>query len=72
MRAQGLCGRPKARYRVRTTDSNHAHPIAPNRLATEPKATGPNQIWVQRHAGSRVKKNFVDESNNCLNYLFET
>ncbi len=47
MRAQGLCGRQKARYRVRTTDSNHACPIAPNRLATEPKATGPNQIWVQ-------------------------
>lgn len=47
MRAQGLCGRQKARYRVRTTDSNHAHPIAPNRLAAAPKATGPNQIWVQ-------------------------
>lgn len=47
MRAQGLCGRQKARYRVRTTDSNHAHPIAPNHLATRPKATGPNQIWVQ-------------------------
>jgi transposase InsO family protein len=47
MRAQGLCGHQKARYRVRTTDSNHAHPIAPNRLATEPKDTDPNQIWVQ-------------------------
>ena len=49
----GLCGRGdfaaarrEARYRVRTTDSNHALPIAPNRLAAV-KATGPNQIWVQ-------------------------
>jgi putative transposase len=47
MRAQGLCGRQKVRYRVRTTDSNHDHPIAPNRLAQRPQATAPNQIWVQ-------------------------
>jgi transposase InsO family protein len=46
MKAQGLCGRQKGRYRVRTTDSNHDHPIAPNRLAEAPKATAPNQIWV--------------------------
>jgi hypothetical protein len=38
MRETGLCGRQKGRYRVRTTDSNHAEPIAPNRLATAPKA----------------------------------
>jgi putative transposase len=47
MRAQGLSGRQKAPYRVRTTDSHHDCPIAPNRLAAVPKATGPNQIWVQ-------------------------
>jgi transposase InsO family protein len=46
MHETGLCGRQKGRYRVRTTDSNHAEPIAPNRLATAPKATAPNQIWV--------------------------
>ena len=46
MRAAGLCGRQQGRYRVRPTDSNHDHPIAPNRLATAPKATAPNQIWV--------------------------
>src|ERR1035438_4364371 len=39
-------GRQKGRYRVRTTDSNHDEPIASNRLATAPKATAPNQIWV--------------------------
>jgi transposase InsO family protein len=26
--------------------SNHDEPIAPNRLASAPKATAPNQIWV--------------------------
>ena len=46
MHEQGLCGRQKGRYRVHTTDSNHYEPIAPNRLATAPKATAPNQIWV--------------------------
>ena len=46
MQADGLCGRQRRRYRVRTTDSNHNHPIAPNRLAEAPEATAPNQIWV--------------------------
>ena len=46
MKTKGLCGRQKGRYRVRTTDSNHDHPIAPNRLAQAPRATAPNQIWV--------------------------
>ncbi len=46
MREQGLCGRQKKRYRVLTTDSNHDEPIAPNRLAQIPRASGPNQVWV--------------------------
>ena len=46
MKAQGLCGRQKGRYRVQTTDSNHDQPIAPNRLAQAPPATAPNQLWV--------------------------
>jgi putative transposase len=46
MKEEGLCGRQKGRYRIQTTDSNHAEPIAPNRLAQAPKATAPNQIWV--------------------------
>ena len=46
MRAAGLCGRQKGRYRVQTTDSHHDHPIAPNHLAEAPPATAPNQIWV--------------------------
>jgi putative transposase len=39
MRQEELCGRSKRRFRVRTTDSNHDHPIALNRLAE-----GPHQI----------------------------
>lgn len=46
MQEEGLCGRPKARYRVRTTDSHHDEPIAPNRLASAPAPTAPNQVWV--------------------------
>jgi putative transposase len=46
MKQTGLCGRQKGRYRVQTTDSNHDHPIAPNRLAEAPKAAAPNQLWV--------------------------
>lgn len=46
MKEQGLYGRQQASYRVQTTDSNHAQPIAPNRLLEAPKATAPNQLWV--------------------------
>jgi transposase InsO family protein len=46
MRLGGLVGRQKRRYRVRTTDSHHDQPIAPNRLAQAPAATAPNQLWV--------------------------
>lgn len=46
MKEEGLCARQKGRYRVRTTDSNHQEPIAPNRLAHAPRPTAPNQIWV--------------------------
>ena len=46
MRQERLCGRAKGRFRVRTTDSNHDQPIAPNRLAQLPAPHAPNQIWV--------------------------
>jgi len=46
MRKEGLFGRQKRRYRLRTTDSNHDQPIAPNRLAQLPRASRPNQIWA--------------------------
>ena len=46
MKGRGICGRQKGRYRVQTTDSDHDHPIAPNRLAEAPQATASNPIWV--------------------------
>lgn len=46
MREEGLCGRPKRRFRVCTTDSNHDQPIAPNRLAEAPPPQAPNQLWA--------------------------
>ena len=46
MRQANLYGRQRRRYHVRTTDSAHDHPIAPNRLAQLPAPSGPNQIWV--------------------------
>ncbi len=41
----GLCGRPKRRF-VKTTDSNHAEPVAANRLQRDFTATRPDQKWL--------------------------
>jgi putative transposase len=46
MQAAGIKARSKRAFRPRTTDSNHPHPIAPNRLKTDPAPTAPNQVWV--------------------------
>ena len=46
MREAGLQGRQKRRYRVRTTDSRHDQPIAPNHLATAPAPTKADQTWL--------------------------
>jgi transposase InsO family protein len=46
MRQKRLVGRPKRKYRVQTTDSNHPLPIAPNLLAERAAPQGPNQVWV--------------------------
>ncbi len=46
MRQQGLCGRSQKRFKVRTTDSDHDQPIAPNRLAELAPPTQLNQVWI--------------------------
>ena len=46
MRQNGLRGRGKRRFRVCTTDSNHALPIAPNLLARDFTAAAANTVWV--------------------------
>lgn len=45
MREAGLQGRPPRRYRPRTTLSDHADPIAPNRLADVSAITACDQVW---------------------------
>lgn len=59
MRQERLCGRAKGRFRVRTTDSNHDQPIAPNRLAQLPAPSAPNQIWVGDITGIRTEEGWL-------------
>jgi putative transposase len=46
MRRAGLRSKTKRRFRVKTTDSKHAHPIAPDRLGQDFRASAVNKIWV--------------------------
>ena len=46
MRQHGLGVKRSRRFVPQTTDSRHDYPIAPNRLATAPVPTGPDQVWV--------------------------
>jgi transposase InsO family protein len=45
-RRSGLRGLAALPRRVRTTDSRHDHPIAPNRLRGNFTATAPNRVWL--------------------------
>lgn len=44
MRENGMHARQKHRFK-KTTDSHHAFPVAPNIIAQDFAATGPNQKW---------------------------
>ena len=46
MRQAGLRGLAALPRRTRTTDSRHAHPIAPNRLGRNFVASRPGQVWL--------------------------
>jgi transposase InsO family protein len=45
MRGMGLAARRRRRFR-RTTDSRHAHPVAPNLLRREFRAAAPDRVWL--------------------------
>ena len=45
MAQEGLRGRRKGRF-IKTTDSNHDRPVAPNLLHQSFDVKGPNQVWV--------------------------
>ena len=46
MRAAGLRSIVRRRFRVKTTDSNHSHPIAPDLVGRDFTTEAPNQVWV--------------------------
>jgi transposase InsO family protein len=46
MRVAGLRSKTKRRFRVKTTDSNHSFPIAPDRVDRDFHANTANQVWV--------------------------
>jgi putative transposase len=46
MQRHGLRAQARKRFVPRTTDSDHDHPIAPNRLAERGAPKGPNEVWV--------------------------
>lgn len=46
MREHGLASQKRRPFRVRTTDSKHCHPIAPNVLERDFEASAPNQKWL--------------------------
>lgn len=46
MRQHQLSSRKRRPFRVKTTDSRHDHPIAPNVLERDFVATAPNQKWL--------------------------
>lgn len=46
MREHGLQSHKRRRFRVVTTDSKHAHPVAPNVLERDFKARAPDQKWL--------------------------
>jgi putative transposase len=45
MRQAGVSARRPCRWRPRTTDSDHASPVAPNRLNRQFAVTAPNRVW---------------------------
>ena len=46
MRRQGIRSKVKRRFKVRTTDSAHAHPVAPNLLGRDFAAEAPDRKWA--------------------------
>ena len=46
MREEGLRGKTKGRFRPRTTDSQHAHPVADNLLDRQFAVDSPVPAWV--------------------------
>jgi len=59
MKVAGLRGKCPRRFVPCTTQSGHAEPIAPNRLAAQPKPTAPNQVWVSDITSVRTAEGWL-------------
>jgi hypothetical protein len=46
MRLHNVRAKQKRTFKVKTTDSNHNHPVAPNRLEQDFQAQHPDQKWL--------------------------
>jgi transposase InsO family protein len=46
MQLAGLRSKVRRKFRVKTTDSNHDHPIAPDLVGQDFSAKAPDQVWV--------------------------
>lgn len=46
MRERRIRARTQRRFRPKTTDSGHHHPVAPNVLGRDFTADGPNRVWL--------------------------
>ncbi len=46
MRKAEIRAKTARRFRVATTDSDHAHPVAPNLVGRDFSADGPNRLWL--------------------------
>jgi transposase InsO family protein len=46
MKAAGLRAKTRRRFRVKTTDSKHGYPVAPDLVGRDFTAAAPNQVWV--------------------------
>lgn len=46
MRENGIRAKTQRRFRVRTTDSNHSLPVAPNLIERDFTADAPDHLWV--------------------------
>lgn len=46
MREQGIRSKVRRRFKVRTTDSAHAHPVAPNLLGRDFASEAPDRKWA--------------------------
>lgn len=55
MQELGIKGKVRRRW-VKTTDSRHGLPVAPNLLARDFQAKGPNQRWVADTTSLRTKE----------------